>query len=402
MVDFGPIELDDEQRRFQAEVSALLAAYAAKRPPGARRRYGADETYEPELVAELAEKGLAMPSWPVAEGGAGLDRIRRYVFDYELHRRGFDGVGSEMIWSAVERFGHPDLVAELKPLVARGKARFCMGYSEPEGGSDIAAARTRAVRDGDDWVINGSKMFTSGAHIADYIFLITRTDPERPKHRGLTMFLVPVDAPGVEIHEVKTVGEERTNITYYGDVRVPDRLRIGPVNEGWTVLRGPLDKEHDFGQKVDGLAESAGCWHMRRTPTYVAFTAALDWARTSVRDDGSHPIDDPTVRARLGRLATDIELAMCSHGPLGRVLGAETNIKVAAELADLVGPEALLSYGADGALDGGDLERAHRFAAPTVTYTGTVEVFRQMIAQHVLGLPRPQYPGSKAFLTSGR
>jgi 3-oxocholest-4-en-26-oyl-CoA dehydrogenase alpha subunit len=399
-VDFSVIELDDEQRTFQAEVGALVGEHLAGR--GAeRRRYGPDDLYDPALTRKLAARGLVMPNWPIADGGAGLDRTSQYVLTNEMHRRGVEGVGSELVWSAVKRHGQPDLVAELTPLVAAGEVRFCLGYTEPDGGSDIAAAKTRAVRDGDDWIINGSKMFTSAANISQYIFLITRTDPELPKHRGLTMFLGPTDAPGVEINLLETLGDETTTITYYGDVRIPDRLRLGGVNDGWTVLHGPLDEEHSFAQKSDGLSESMGCWAMRRTPTYDAFNAAVEWARTAIRPDGSHPIDDPTVRVRLGRAATDIELAMCSQGPVGRVAGAEANIRVANELMDMIGAQALLPYGTDDAIDGGVIERDHQFAQPTTTYGGTVEVFRQMIAQHVLGLPRPQYPGSK-ILTSPR
>jgi 3-oxocholest-4-en-26-oyl-CoA dehydrogenase alpha subunit len=400
-VDFATIELDEAQQRFQDELSGLLDDHLSRREPE-RRRYGPDEVFDPSLTRQLAAKGLVMPSWPVEDGGAGLDRLHRCILAYEVHRRGIDGIGSELVWSAVKKFGQPDLVAELTPLVATGEVRFCLGYTEPDGGSDIAAAKTRAVRDGDEWIINGSKMFTSGAHMSEYIFLITRTDPELPKHRGLTMFLVPTHAPGVEITELQTLGDERTNITYYGDVRVPDRYRLGGVNDGWTVLHGPLDEEHSFAQKSDGLSESMGCWAMRRTPTYVAFDAAVEWARTAIRPDGSHPIDDSTVRARLGRAAADIELAMCSQGPVGRVAGAEANIRVAGELMDMIGPQALLAYGADGAIDGGDIERDHQFAQPTTTYGGSVEVFRQMIAQHVLGLPRPQYPGSKVMVSPRR
>jgi len=393
-VDFGTIELDDQQQKFRFEIDALLDEHLAQRGPE-RRRFGPHELVDPVLVRKLADRGLLMPSWPIEDGGAGLDRIHRFIVDFELRRRGIDGIGSELVWSAVKRFGNPDLVEELKPKVASGEVRFCLGYTEPDGGSDIAAAKTRAVRDGNEWIINGSKVFTTAAHISQYIFLITRTDPEKPKHRGLTMFLVPTDWPGVEVSQMQTIGDEETNVTYYGDVRLPDRYRLGEVNDGWTVLRGPLDSEHDFAQKTDGLTESMGCWAMERTPTYAAFDATVEWARTAIRSDGSHPIDDPTVRLRLGRVAADIEWAMCSLGPLGRVAGAEVNVRAAAELCDIIGPEALLPYDADGAVDGGDVERAHQFAQATITYGGCVEVFRQMIAQHVLGLPRPQYPGSK-------
>ena len=184
-------------------------------------------------------------------------------------------------------------------------------------------------------------MFTTGAHMSQYIFLITRTDPEQPKHRGLTMFLVPTDWPGVEVHALQTIGEERTNITYYGDVRLPDLYRIGPVNDGWTVVHGPLDQEDAFGQTKrwpDGDHGSMGdqahadLCGVRRHGRLGAVPA--------VRPDGSHPIDDPTVRMRLGRVAADIEWAMCTEGTLGRVAGAELNLRVATELGDIIGAPA--------------------------------------------------------------
>ena len=398
-MDFGEIKLDEEQQKFRDDVGALLDEHIAELGP-IRRRYGAAEQFDPALIRKLAAKGLWYPTWPVDEGGAGLDELHEYILIYELRRRGYEGVGSELVWAAVSKLGHPELVAELKPKLAAGEIEFCLGYTEPDGGSDIAAAKTSAVRDGDEWVINGSKMFTTNAQMSHYIFLVTRTDPGKPKHRGLTTFLVPTDWPGVEVHALNTIGDELTNITYYGDVRLPDRFRIGPVDGGWTVLHIALDAEHDFGQERSGLTETMGVWAMRRTPTYVAFDATLEWARIAIRPDGSHPIDDPTARLRLGRVAADIETAICSEGPLGRVAGGEANLRAASELADIMGPEALLPYGAEGAVNGGDVERAHTFAQPTITYGGTVEVFRQMIAQHVLGLPRPQYPGSRTFVRS--
>jgi 3-oxocholest-4-en-26-oyl-CoA dehydrogenase alpha subunit len=145
-----------------------------------------------------------------------------------------------------------------------------------------------------------------------------------------------------------------------------------------------------------------GVWATRRTPTYVAFDATVDWARNATRPDGSHPIDDPAVRMRLGRVAADIEWAVCTEGTMGRVAGAELNLRVASELGDIIGAPSLLPYETDGAIDDGDVERAHRFAQPTITYGGSVEVFRQMIARHDLGLPRPHYPGSKEVVNPRR
>ena len=131
-----------------------------------------------------------------------------------------------------------------------------LGFSEPEAGSDVANAQTRAVRDGDEWVINGSKMFTTNAHIADYVFLLTRTNPDVPKHKGLTMFLVPLDRDGVEVQAVYTLSGERTNITFYNDVRVPDSARIGDVDGGWRVLTASLMDEQasSFGPRIAASA----------------------------------------------------------------------------------------------------------------------------------------------------
>ncbi|HTX27611.1 MAG TPA: acyl-CoA dehydrogenase family protein [Streptosporangiaceae bacterium] len=399
-MNFGMVELDAGQRRFQDYVGDVLDEIVTDEVRDKLRRTG--ELFDEQMIAALGAKGLAQPDWPVEDGGSGLDPLRLRIFDLELLRRGISSIGGDMIWRAVAAYGAPDLVAELKPKVAAGTVHFCAGFTEPDGGSDIAAAKVRAVRDGDEWVINGSKIFTTSAHQSQYVFLITRTDPAQPKHRGLTMFLVPLSTPGIEIRPVHTFGGERTNIVYYGDVRIPDRYRLGRVNDGWTVLRGPLDAEHDFAQQHDGLADTFGRQMMRRSPIFRSFDAALAWARTARRPDGTHPIDDPAVRTRLGRVAADLEWAQCAEGPLGRVASSVAMTRCSAELVDLVGVEALLPYGADGTVGAGAVDDAHRFAQGAATYGGTVEVFREMIAQHVLGLPRAQRPGSKAFIGSGR
>jgi alkylation response protein AidB-like acyl-CoA dehydrogenase len=296
----------------------------------------------------------------------------------------------------VDRYASPELAADVIPRVVTGDARFCLGYTEPDGGSDIAAAKTRAVRDGNEWVINGQKIFTTGAQNCQYTFLITRTDPDAPKHKGLTMFLVPLDTPGVEIGPIHTVGGERTNVVYYADVRISDRYRLGSVNGGWGVLRGPLDEEHFGGGHTDGLDDlSIGASWARLQGEAVR--AAFGWANTASRPDGSRPIDDPLIRARLGGLALEVEAALATPGPMGRICVAETIIRGAAELMDLVGPEALLPHGADGCVAGGVIDYAHRFAQGTAIYGGTNEVFRNIVAQHVLGLPRPIYPGSRSL-----
>ena len=306
-----------------------------------------------------------------------------------------------MVWSAVGASGDPGLVAELKPKVARGEVRFALGYSEPDGGSDIAGAKTRAVRDGDEWVINGQKIFTTGAHNNQYVFLITRTDPTLPKHKGLTMFLMPLDSPGIEIQALPTVGDERTNIVYYSDVRISDRYRLGEVNNGWSVLHGPLDAEHSIGDTASKLEDlSIGMSHMRFLKR--AMPAATRWAKEATASDGSNVIDDNAFAAQLGRILAHMEATACTPGPMGRIKGSDVSIMGAEQLMDMVGPEATLPYGADGTIEEGLVEHCHRAVQVTATYGGTVEVFRTIIAQQHLGLPRPDYPGRWVFLQQGR
>jgi alkylation response protein AidB-like acyl-CoA dehydrogenase len=396
-MDFGTIELTPEQQRFADEVRSFLDALVT--PDVHEHELTRGDGFNERVHLALGSRGWLTPEWSPGDGGAGLDPLRRRILELELQRHRVPDITAgttNLVWKAVDRFADPSLRAELAPQVAAGTARFCLGYTDPEGGSDIAASRLRGVRDGDEWVLNGAKMFTTGAQNCQYTFLITRTDPELAKHKGLTMFLVPLDTPGVEIQAIRTFGGERTNAVYYGDVRISDRYRLGGVNDGWSVLHGPLDEEHSVGTASDGLADpSVGRSFLR--PLEVALDATVSWAR-GTRPDGSRPVDDPAVVARLARVAVELEAGVVTPGPMGRVKGSLALVEGAAELLDLTGPAGLLSPGADGAVGDGDVDFAHRWAQGTATYGGTIEVFRTIIAQHVLGLPRASYPGSKVLM----
>jgi alkylation response protein AidB-like acyl-CoA dehydrogenase len=393
-LDFSRVELTTTQQRLADEVRAFLDEIVTPGVHEHERRTG-DGFHEGAHLA-LGGRGWLYPAWPVDDGGAGLDPVSCRIVELEIERHRVPMIThgtTRLVWNAVARFAEADLAAALKKEVAAGRVRFCLGYTDPEGGSDIAASHLRAVRDGEDWVLNGAKMFCTGAHNCQYTFLLTRTDPDRPKHKGLTMFLVPLDLPGVEIQAIRTFGGERTNAVYYADVRVADRYRLGGVNEGWTTLRGPLDAEHGTGGS-DGLSP------MSQGSSYAselgrAIGAAARWAADATRPDGTRVADDPAFLDQLGRQIVEYEAGLVTPGLMGRNKGSLALIAGAAELIDLVGPEALLAYGADGAVGDGVLEFAHRFAQGTATYGGTTEIFKNMIAQHVLGLPRATFPGSK-------
>jgi 3-oxocholest-4-en-26-oyl-CoA dehydrogenase alpha subunit len=396
-MDFSAVVLTETQQAFADEVRAFLDEHLTEEVYAKARETG--NLYDRGVQLAMGARGWAMPKWKKEDGGAELDDVSVKILATEMARRNAPVAGpgdAAMVWSAVAAAGDPGLVAELAPKVARGEVRFALGYSEPDGGSDIAGAKTRAVRDGDEWVINGQKIFTSGAHNCEYIFLITRTDPTLPKHKGLTMFLVPVDAPGIEVQALPTLNE-RTNITYYSDVRLSDRYRIGEVNNGWSVLHGPLDIEHSIGEELSKLDDlSVGVAHMRHL-TY-AVEAAARWAQDAPAGDGSTMAEDKVFMAGFGRLLVEIEAAAGTPGPMGRIKGADTAIAGAERLIDLIGSQAVLPFGADGAIAGGVVEQAHRAVQVTATYGGTNEVFRTIIAQQHLGLPRPDYPGRKVFL----
>ncbi|MGX7680146.1 acyl-CoA dehydrogenase family protein [Jatrophihabitans sp. DSM 45814] len=401
-MDFSRLELTAEQQQFAKEARAFFEEYVTDEIRAESHRSGDGFTESVHLA--LGARGWLMPAWPVEHGGAGLDAVCVRILELEMARSRYVDIPigtTRLVWSAVEKYLDPELMAELRPQVASGHVRFCLGYTDPDGGSDIANSKLRAVQDGDEWVLNGSKIFTTGAHQTQYTFLITRTDPDLPKHKGLTMFLVDLSTPGVEIQGIHTFGDERTNVVYYGDVRISDRYRMGGVNAGWAVLHGPLDAEHSIGEETSGLDDiSIGRSFLRHLE--LALDSAAEWATTAKRPDGSLAAQDSSVRLRLGKVATEVEAGISTPGPMGRVLGSEALVRGSAELIDLVGPSALLNPGADGATGSGSIDHAHRFAQGTATYGGTVEVFRNIIAQHVLGLPQMDFPGRKVYLPGKR
>jgi alkylation response protein AidB-like acyl-CoA dehydrogenase len=284
---------------------------------------------------------------------------------------------------------------EVGPQVASGQVRFCLGYTDPEGGSDVANSHLRAVREGDHWILNGAKMFTTSAQNSQFVFLITRTDTEAPKHRGLTMFIVPLSTPGIEIQPIHTFGGERTNAVYYSDVLLHDRYRVGEVNEGWSVLHAPLDAEHHVGSAtIDGLRDQS-LGRVFLVNLEQALAAAIPILRTRQLTEG----EADTLGFRLGEIAMEIEAAIGAPGAGGRVLGAETVISGMAALIDLLGSTALVVKGEPEALADGTFEFMHRFAQGTTIYAGTTEVFRNMMARQ-LGLPILNLPGRQKYLGS--
>jgi alkylation response protein AidB-like acyl-CoA dehydrogenase len=384
--------LSEDTEQLRADVREFLEEQITEELE--ERLYRSGVSHDPDFTRALAAKGWAAPAWPTEWGGQGRNKIETTVIHEEL--RVVDaptyGVGTTtMVAAVIREVGTDAQREEILPKALSGEIVIALGFTEPEAGSDVAAAVCRAVRDGDHWVIDGQKMFTTNAQIADYVFLLARTNLDVPKHKGLTMFLVPMKQPGVEVQGVITMSGERTNISFYNDVHVSDEWRIGEVDGGWATMGVALGLEHGsaFGPALKRL-----------------LGAAEEWAREATDIDGRPRIEDPDVREVLGRTATSMEVSRLlmrrtawaadagvdvpAPGPMAKLLSSEALERRAEEMVDVMGPDALRSYFEPTAPVNGLVEYLLRFSLGTTIYAGTSEVHRNMIAQRALGLPRPR------------
>lgn len=389
-MDFSRVELSDEDKAFREELRNFLKTHVTE--DVLRRDRETGDNFDEGVHLALGAAGYLACEWkPESEGG--FSRVRRRIYELEKRRAHVPWVTwgtTAMVARSVAKFGSAELQDEVMPRVFSGEVRLCLGYTEPEGGSDIATCKTRAVPDGDDWGINGSKMFTTGAHNCQYVFLITNTAPDAPKHQSLTMFLVPLDSPGIEIQGIRTVDGDRTNIVYYSDVRVDDKYRLGDVNAGWTVLREPLNTEHGaVAAAPDGLQDTSIMMHQAGSMALAVDNAVK--AVTRPDPNGRTLVDDQSVAYRLGRSVARLEAALSSPNIYGRVAIAQTMRDISPDLMDIYGAASTLPFGADGAADDGSAEYVYRFAPLVGIYGGTLEVFRNMIGQYTLGLGKPNY-----------
>jgi hypothetical protein len=382
--------LGSKSDSFRAEVRSFLDEHFSAEVIERAHRTGT--MHDRDFHRALGAQGWIAASWPAEYGGQERDPFEMTALRDELRLAGVptDGMGLSMIVSqTIRRVGTDAQKRDFLPRALAGEIIMSLGYSEPDSGSDVASIKTRADRDGDEWVINGQKMFTTLAHEADFVFLLARTNHDVAKHKGLTMFLVPLDSPGIEIQPVHTMGGERTNATFYSDVRVHDRYRIGEVDGGWQVMTVALT----FERGGFGLSDADRVWEQ-----------AVAWAESTRREDGTRVIDDPAVRERLAVMRINNEVAkllayrtsfVAAQGRLPGVEGsmhklfyAESMIADSAELVDMLGAEGVLQRGEEDTPVEGWVEHLFRHAAVTTIYGGTSEMQRSIIAERGLGLPR--------------
>jgi alkylation response protein AidB-like acyl-CoA dehydrogenase len=388
-MDFRPGERSEE---FRAETRRFLDEHLTDEVRERIHATGVHHNWD--FHRARATHGFLAPGWPEEYGGQGRDALEVLCAMEEFQAAGAPTYGAGttlMVANIIRHVGSEEQKQLILPRALRGDILVVLGFTEPESGSDVAAAQTRAVRDGDQWVINGQKMFTTNAQEADYVFLLTRTNPDVPKHKGLTTFLVPLEQEGVEIQPVFTVSGERTNLTYYTDVRVDDSLRIGEVDDGWHVMTVSLTFERSGPQGGDSAR---------------LLRAMERWARTSSDEHGRPPAEDPRVRSRLGRAAAEVEIAVllarrCAwvhhagempgvEGSMAKLFASEALTRQAADFVDMLGPDGIRAGDDEAAVEDGIAEYLHRFSLGTTIYGGTSEVQRNIIAQRGLGLPRPR------------
>jgi alkylation response protein AidB-like acyl-CoA dehydrogenase len=373
--------------RIRRDAEEFVAEHVTREVIETERRTG--NGVDRALTRKLGERGWIASAWPVAEGGAGLDQFEAAALWGALRKGGVPtaGPGTTMLpANAIRATGSAELKARILPGVAAGETLICLGYTEPAGGSDVFACATRSVRDGDEWRVNGQKIFTTFAHLADYCFLLTRSQPGSAGPRGLTMLLVPLDSPGIEIQPVRTMGHERTNIVFYNDVRVADANRIGEAHQGFAVMRAALEAEQNVapGSRTGWVADDA-----------------LEFARTHRGPDGAELITDVLVRERLARMAMEGEVADLldlrvafldaegdKPGPVSALFGPESYVRASAAAIDIAGTAGMLDWTDPHSPLDGRLDAHYRSAVATTIYGGSSEVLRSLIVENRLGLPR--------------
>jgi 3-oxocholest-4-en-26-oyl-CoA dehydrogenase alpha subunit len=373
--------------RIRREAEEFTAAHVTREVIEHERRTG--DGVDRALTRKLGERGWIASGWPVDEGGAGLDPFEAAALWNALRKGGVPtaGPGTTMLpANAIRATGSAELKNRVLPGVAAGEVLICLGYTEPAGGSDVFACATRSQRDGDEWIVNGQKIFTTFAHLADYCFLLTRSQPGSVGPRGLTMLLVPLDSPGIEIQPVHTMGHERTNIVFYNDVRVADANRIGEADEGFAVMRAALEAEQNVapGSRTGWVADDA-----------------LEFARMYHGPDGAELINDVLVRERLARMAMEAEVADLldmrvafldaegdKPGPVSALFGPESYVRASAAAIDIAGPAGMIDWTDPQCAVDGALDAHYRSAVASTIYGGSSEVLRSLIVENRLGFPR--------------
>jgi alkylation response protein AidB-like acyl-CoA dehydrogenase len=386
------IGLNEEQEKLRRELRSYYADLLSDEIREQLHREAGCGPVHRQVIRQMGKDGWLGIGWPKKYGGQGRSQIEQFIFFDESMR-----VGSPVPMLTINTVGptlythaSDELKDELLPKITAGEILFCIGYTEPGAGTDLAALTTRADRDGDDYVINGQKIFTSVAGDADYIWLATRTDPDAAKHAGLSMFVVDMKLPGIKVEPMHLLSEHNINTTFFDDVRVPAKYLVGGENKGWKLITSQLNHER-VTLCSSGMIEGS-------------FEMVLRWARETKRTDGTLVMDQPWVRTNLARVWSGIQFLRlmnwkvawdATHDDLKpqdasalKVYGTEFYMEAIRLMMEVIGPRAYLVRGSREAALHGQLASLYSSMLILTFGGGTNEVQRDLIGLFGLGLPR--------------
>ena len=375
----------DELRSYYADLldPDTVAALAAGHGVGPAMR---------GVWKQMCADGWAGIGWPTEYGGQGRSAIEQFIFFDESMRAGapVPMLTINTIGPTIMNFGTPEQKADLLPRILAGDIHFCIGYSEPGAGTDLASLRTSAVRDGEEYVVNGQKMWTSLSSDADYCWLAVRTDPEAKKHKGISILIVPMDTPGISISPLRLMSEHDINAVYFDDVRVPVANVVGGENLGWTLITNQLNHER-VTLCSTGVVERA-------------LTDIRAWAQATELPDGRRVVDQDWVQLNLARVHAKLDVLRLmnwqsaweatqgvldiGHCSAIKVYGTEFYLEAFRLLFEILGPPGYLKAGSPGAVLQSRLEGLYRGMLILTFGGGTNEMQRDLITMFSLGFPR--------------
>ena len=385
-------KFSESEEAFREELKSWLNTELAARP-GSDSNPDSEWAFNLEMRRKLAEKGWLTMAWPEEYGGQSASHMMQVIFAEEMsynNAPGRDVFGTKMMAPTLMIHGTEDQKQQFLPPVSRGDVQWCQGYSEPESGSDLASLQTRAIEDGDDFVVNGTKVWTSGAHRADHIMVLTRTDPDAPKHRGISFLLCDMNTPGITVNPIiNMAGDHSFNMVTFEDVRIPKKNLVGEQNRGWYVGATLLDFERS------GVDYSAGA---KRT-----LEELVEFAKTNSKN-GVLLANDAVTRNRLSDLAIEVEVSKLisyniawmqgqglvpnKEASMGKVLGTELQQHVSETGMHMLGMHGQLEPGSKHAPLEGKVEHMYLTDVSQTIQAGTSEIQRNIIATRGLGLPR--------------
>jgi alkylation response protein AidB-like acyl-CoA dehydrogenase len=388
-------EFSDEQIAFVKEVETFLDANDDPEVFDVTRENMAQIVDTPKrraFMASLGAQGWLGLTWPAEHGGKEGEGVYEYLLNEQLAGRGGPqiGKGVGIIGKTLIRHGNDRLKAEFLPKILRNEVEFAVGYSEPNAGSDAASMQLKATKVAGGWNLNGQKTWTTSAHFAEWYWVGARTDPEAPKHAGITLFLVPINQPTITVNAIWTMGDERTNEVFLNDVFVPDDYVVGELNRGFQYISEALDLERFT--------------MFTFSPINQRFELLTEYVRTTVRD-GQPLKDDPIIRQRLAQLATELEVArvmglkfVFESGKGGaaptveaseyKLFATELSKRLANAAMDIAGPGSQLRVKTAEGPMAGRSESTYRYTVIDTIGGGASEIQKNIIARRKLGLPK--------------